>query len=80
MFGPIAFCSALLGASPGASVSVNIVLAVVKLCFPELLASEEGKARMEAMIPGHDEDLNRPENAARYEEISRRAEEALQLR
>ena len=72
--------SALLGASPGASVSVNIVLAVVKQCFPQLLATEEGQARMRAMIPGHDEDLGLPQNVGRYEEISRRAEEALQLR
>ena len=72
--------SALLGASPGASVSVNIVLAVVKQCFPQLLATEEGQARMHAMIPGHDEDLGLPQNAGRYEEVSRRAEEALQLR
>ena len=72
--------SALLGASPGASVSVNIVLAVVKQCFPQLLATSEGQARMHAMIPGHDEDLGFPENAGRYEEVSRRAEEALQLR
>ena len=72
--------SALLGASPGASVSVNIVLQVVKLCFPGLLATNEGQARLRAMIPGHDEDLGLPQNAARYEEISRRAEEILQLR
>ncbi len=72
--------SALLGASPGASVSVNIVLQVVKLCFPQLLATDEGQARMHAMIPGHDEDLGLPQNAGRYEEIGRRAEEILQLR
>ena len=72
--------SALLGASPGASVSVNIVLQVVKLCFPHLLATDEGQARLRTMIPGHDEDLGFPQNAGRYEEISRRAEEILQLR
>ena len=32
------------------------------------------------MIPGYDEDLGLPQNAGRYEEISRRAEEVLQLR
>jgi malate dehydrogenase (quinone) len=31
--------SALLGASPGASVSVNIVLKVIKTCLPDLLAT-----------------------------------------
>jgi malate dehydrogenase (quinone) len=71
--------SALLGASPGASVSVNIVLEVVKKCFPHLLTTPEGKARMKKMIPTWDEDLTRPEGAGRYAEVSRRANELLQL-
>jgi malate dehydrogenase (quinone) len=71
--------SALLGASPGASVSVSIVLDVVKLCFPHLLESPEGRARMKAMIPTWDEDLKRPENAARYREVSRKCDEILEL-
>ena len=45
--------SALLGASPGASVSVNIVLEVIKKCFPALLASPEGACADE----GDDPDL-----------------------
>ena len=71
--------SALLGASPGASVSVNIVLQVVKKCFPHLLSSPEGHARMKAMIPTYDEDIKLPENAARFREVSARANELLQL-
>lgn len=71
--------SALLGASPGASVSVNIVLEVVKMCFPHLLEKPEGRARMKEMIPTWDEDLKLPENAARFHEVSRRANELLQL-
>jgi malate dehydrogenase (quinone) len=71
--------SALLGASPGASVSVNIVLDVVKLCFPQLLESAEGKARMKDMIPTWDEDIKRPEAAARFHQVSRRADEILGL-
>ena len=71
--------SALLGASPGASVSVNIVLEVVKKCFPQLLESPEGKARMKEMIPTWDEDLKKPENAHRFEEVDRRSNELLQL-
>ena len=71
--------SALLGASPGASVSVNIVLEVIKKCFPELLASEEGHARMKAMIPTFDEDLKLPEKAGRFREVSQKANEILQL-
>lgn len=71
--------SALLGASPGASVSVNIVLDVVKLCFPKLLESPEGQARMKEMIPTWNEDIKRPEAAARFHEVSRRADEILGL-
>lgn len=72
--------SALLGASPGASVSVNIVLEVIKKCFPQLLASPEGHARMKAMIPTYDEDIKLATNAERYREVSQRTNEILQLR
>jgi len=72
--------SALLGASPGASVSVNIVLEVIKKCFPDLLASPEGHARMKAMIPTFDEDIKLPANAARFREVRQRADEILGLR
>jgi malate dehydrogenase (quinone) len=71
--------SALLGASPGASVSVHIVLEVIRTCLPELLKTDEGRARMKAMIPNYDEDLKLPENADRFHEMSRKAEAILQL-
>jgi malate dehydrogenase (quinone) len=71
--------SALLGASPGASVSVNIVLEVVKLCLPHLLASPGGKARMKAMIPTYDEDTKLPANAGRFEQVRRETNRILQL-
>ncbi|RYD39269.1 MAG: malate:quinone oxidoreductase, partial [Verrucomicrobiaceae bacterium] len=71
--------SALLGASPGASVSVNIVMEVVKKCFPYLLERPEGRARMKEMIPTWDEDIKLPQNAARYREVSLRANQLLQL-
>jgi malate dehydrogenase (quinone) len=71
--------SALLGASPGASVSVNIVLEVIKLCFPHLLATPEGKARMKAMIPTYDEDIKLPENAGRFRAVQKQANALLQL-
>ncbi|WP_437205066.1 malate dehydrogenase (quinone) [Planctomicrobium sp. SH664] len=71
--------SALLGASPGASVSVHIVLEVVKKCFPQLLNSPEGKNRLKEMLPLHGADLMNPANAERYRELSSRAEEVLQL-
>ncbi len=71
--------SALLGASPGASVSVNIVLEVIKMCFPQLLQSPEGKARMKAMIPTYDVDIKLPQNAAYFEEVHHKANQTLQL-
>jgi len=71
--------SALLGASPGASVSVHIVLEVIQKCLPHLLESAEGKARMKAMIPTYDVDIKKPENALYFREQSRRASQLLQL-
>jgi malate dehydrogenase (quinone) len=71
--------SALLGASPGASVSVDIVLDVIKKCFPQLLNSPQGRARMKEMLPTYDEDIASPDNAGRFQEISRKADEILKL-
>ncbi len=71
--------SALLGASPGASVCVHIVLEVIQKCFPEMLARPEVKARLKEMIPTHDVDIKRPENAAFFQQHSRKASEALKL-
>ncbi len=55
--------SALLGASPGASVSVTIALDVLKHCFGPLLQTPEGRQRMQAMIPTFDQSTVAPENA-----------------
>lgn len=71
--------SALLGASPGASVSVNIVLEVIQTCFPQLLASADGKARLKSMIPAYGVDIKLPENAAFFSEVHRKNDQTLQL-
>lgn len=71
--------SALLGASPGASVCVHIVLEVIKTCFPQLLESSEGKERMKAMIPAYGENMRAPENASRFQEMQRRTNAELGL-
>lgn len=65
--------SALLGASPGASVSTNIIVEVVKRCFAEKLATPEGHERMKAMVPSYDEDLSLPEHAKRQRTLSEEA-------
>ena len=71
--------SALLGASPGASVCVNIVLEVIKTCFPHLVAGEAAQARLRELVPTYGEDMSLPCNAARFAELQRRARQALQL-
>ena len=71
--------AALLGASPGASVSVSIAVEVIKKCLPHLLATSAGQARMKEMIPTWDEDLKQPSNARLSQRVSTAAEEILQL-
>lgn len=71
--------SALLGASPGASVCVHIVLEVIKKCFPDLVNSPAGRARLKEMIPTFDVDIKLPENAAFFQAHSDQAEKNLQL-
>jgi malate dehydrogenase (quinone) len=43
--------SYLLGASPGASTAVYIMMEVIQNAFPELLETEDGKRKIEAMMP-----------------------------
>jgi malate dehydrogenase (quinone) len=71
--------AALLGASPGASVSAHIALQVIQTCFPDLLHSADGHARMKSMIPTFDVDLTRLTNAAAYAATSTTVGQILQL-
>ena len=50
--------AALLGASPGASTAVSIMLEVLQRCFPQRLASVEWQQRLRALIPSYGQDLN----------------------
>jgi malate dehydrogenase (quinone) len=73
--------SALLGASPGASVCVNIVLEVARKCFGELFAKDDVKKKLLEMIPTLDvHSTTDPEKMAAFEKYSLSAEEALSLR
>lgn len=47
----------LLGASPGASTSVSIMLDVLDKCFPEKMASQEWKDKLKEMIPSYEQSL-----------------------
>ncbi|MFM7555627.1 MAG: malate:quinone oxidoreductase, partial [Verrucomicrobiota bacterium] len=71
--------AALLGASPGASVSVNIALEVVRSCLPHLLSAPGGAERMRRLLPTFDQDLSLPVNADLFERTSREAGERLGL-
>ena len=72
--------SALLGASPGASVSTNIIVEIVQKCFAHELANERGFDNMKKMVPTFDEDLIPGEMAERQRTIAVDAERALKLR
>jgi len=71
--------AALLGASPGASVSVSVMLEVVKTCLPHLLESKDGRSVMKQMIPTYDEDLFHNCAAERFRQVSQAADRALDL-
>jgi len=47
----------LLGASPGASTSVSIMLDVLKICFPDKLNSDDWKKKIKEMIPSYGQSL-----------------------
>lgn len=71
--------AALLGASPGASVSVTIMMDVVATCFPHLLENEPGKSILKQLIPTYGEDLLPASAAQRYFQLSQVANQALTL-
>lgn len=71
--------AALLGASPGASVSVSLMVDVIKDCLPELLESSEGAAVMKQMIPSFGIDLKDPTAVDTFREIHNRSDQQLQL-
>jgi malate dehydrogenase (quinone) len=66
---------AMLGASPGASTAVWIMLEVIKRCFPEKLKAGGWAAKLKEMIPSFGQDL--AENAALCQQV--RAETAAVL-
>lgn len=49
--------SALLGASPGASVTVKAMIEVIENCFADQMKTEQWQARMKQMIPSYKESL-----------------------
>lgn len=65
--------AALLGASPGASTSVAIMIELLKKCFPERAKSTEYKNKLRLMIPSWGQSLNdNPELCTQVREHSQR--------
>ena len=71
--------AALLGASPGASVSVALMLEVIKDCMPHLLESTEAAETLKQMIPTHDLPLQDSSQADKYREVHHGCTELLHL-
>ena len=53
--------AALLGASPGASTAVSIMLDLLKRCFPQQLSTPDWQEKLKKMIPSYGKPLGRDE-------------------
>lgn len=71
--------AALLGASPGASVSVSVMLDVVKSCLPHLLESKVGAQVINEMVPTWDDEFISGDAAQRFRDMSQETNEPLDL-
>lgn len=69
--------SGLLGASPGASTTVTIMLNLINRCFPEKAKSPEWQAKFKEMIPSYGTKLR--DNAALTEEMTIKTSKVLGL-
>jgi malate dehydrogenase (quinone) len=69
--------SALLGASPGASTSVGIMLELLQDCFSEKMKSGEWTGKLKKMIPSFGENFHG--NQALVQEVRNRTSKALKL-
>jgi malate dehydrogenase (quinone) len=49
--------AALLGASPGASTAVSIMLGLIKRCFPQKAATQEWKQKLSELVPSYEKSL-----------------------
>ena len=50
--------AALLGASPGASTAVSIILEVLERCWPERISTKSWQTRIRQLLPNYGEDPN----------------------
>lgn len=69
--------AALLGASPGASTAVEIMIQLLKRCFPERAKENEFRMKLREMIPSWGKSLN--EDPALCAQVRKRCHEVLNL-
>ncbi len=69
--------AALLGASPGASTAVSIMLSLLEKCFPDQLSTEAWQRKLREMIPSYKQSLS--DNPALCRELREYTSEVLDL-
>jgi malate dehydrogenase (quinone) len=69
--------AALLGASPGASTAVSIMLGLIQKCFPEQSKSEAWQRKLREMVPSYGSSLAK--DTALLERVRGRANRVLEL-
>lgn len=69
--------AALLGASPGASVTVSIMLGLLERCFPAQYKSAEWTAKLKEIFPAREKQLE--SDATAYHEVNRMTADRLQI-
>ena len=69
--------AALLGASPGASTSVYIMLNILKKCFPDWFQNQNKKSKLSKMIPSFDKKIM--ENFPIFEKRNQETNDLLRL-
>ena len=69
--------TALLGASPGASTAIHIMLEVLRIAFPEKLEKNEIRNKLDQMIPFWNKDIQ--ENEELFKKVQKSNSENLQL-
>lgn len=69
--------SVLLGASPGASTAVSIMIDLVGRCFKDKINTPEWQEKIKTMIPSHGQKLN--ENPELLEQVRKHTQDVLKL-
>lgn len=69
--------AALLGASPGASTAVSIMLGLIQKCFPEQIKSEAWQAKLRELVPSYGSSLAK--DGALLEKVRGHANRVLEL-